>query len=209
MTWPIIKDKHHFLYLTLTADTSHITWLGTGTHHGHKSHRNNDVCFWLNKHQCNPGQLINSQHSQLRWLSSHIMMTSSNGNIFRVTGPLCGEFTSPGEFPTQRSVTRSFDVLFDLCLNNGWVNNRQAGDLRRHRAHYDVIVIYLCLVIQICHISSCLFYLTHLPLDKMAAISQTIFSYAFLWIKSFVFWLKFHWSLFLGFELTIFQHWFR
>ena len=24
---------------------------------------------------------------------------------------------------------------------NGWVNNREAGDLRRHRAHYDVIVI--------------------------------------------------------------------
>ena len=23
----------------------------------------------------------------------HLMMTSSNGNIFRVTGPLCGEFT--------------------------------------------------------------------------------------------------------------------
>ena len=45
------------------------------------------------------------------------MMTSSNGNIFRVTGPLCGEFTGPGEFPTQRPVTRSFDVLFDLRLN--------------------------------------------------------------------------------------------
>ena len=44
-------------------------------------------------------------------------MTSSNGNIFRVTGPLCGEFTGPGEFPTQRPVTRSFDVLFDLRLN--------------------------------------------------------------------------------------------
>ena len=24
---------------------------------------------------------------------------------------------------------------------NGWVNNRKAGDLRRHRAHYDVIVM--------------------------------------------------------------------
>ena len=35
-----------------------------------------------------------------------IMMTSSNGNIFRVTGPLCGEFTGPGELPTQRPVTR-------------------------------------------------------------------------------------------------------
>ena len=47
----------------------------------------------------------------------NIMMTSSNGNIFRVTGPLCGEFTSPGEFPTQRPVTRSFDVFFDLRRN--------------------------------------------------------------------------------------------
>ena len=44
-------------------------------------------------------------------------MTSSNGSIFRVTGPLCGEFTGPGEFPTQRPVMRSFDVFFDLRLN--------------------------------------------------------------------------------------------
>ena len=45
------------------------------------------------------------------------MMTSPNGSIFRVTGPLCGEFTGPGEFPTQRPVTRSFDVFFDLRPN--------------------------------------------------------------------------------------------
>ena len=45
------------------------------------------------------------------------MMTSSNGNIFRVTGLLCGEFTGPGEFPAQRPVTRSFDVYFDLRPN--------------------------------------------------------------------------------------------
>ena len=43
------------------------------------------------------------------------MMTSSNENIFRVTGPLCGEFT--GEFPAQRPVMRSFDVFFDLRLD--------------------------------------------------------------------------------------------
>ena len=43
---------------------------------------------------------------------SYPMMTSSNGDIFRVTGPLCGEF----EFPAQRPVTRSFDVFFDLRL---------------------------------------------------------------------------------------------
>ena len=45
------------------------------------------------------------------------MMTSSNGNIFRVTSPLCGEFTGPGEFALQRPATRSFDVFFDLRLN--------------------------------------------------------------------------------------------
>ena len=44
-----------------------------------------------------------------------------------------------GEFPSQKPVTRSFDVFFDLLLE--WVNNREAGDLRRHRAHYDVIVM--------------------------------------------------------------------
>ena len=67
------------------------------------------------------------------------MMTSSNGNIIRVTGPLCGEFTD--EFASQKPVTRIFDVFFHLCLKNGWVNNRETGDLRRHRAHYDVIVV--------------------------------------------------------------------
>ena len=45
------------------------------------------------------------------------MMTSSNGNIFRVTGHLCGEFTGHGEFPAQRPVTRILDVFFDLRLN--------------------------------------------------------------------------------------------
>ena len=45
------------------------------------------------------------------------MMTSSNGNIFRVTGPLCREFTGPGEFPAQRPVPLSFDVFFHLRLN--------------------------------------------------------------------------------------------
>ena len=48
-------------------------------------------------------------HSQL--IFQMFMMTSSNGNMFRVTGPLCGEF------PAQRPVTRSFDIFFDLRLN--------------------------------------------------------------------------------------------
>ena len=44
---------------------------------------------------------------------------SWNGNIFRVTGPLCGEFTGLRWIPLTnwRPVTRSFDILFDPRLN--------------------------------------------------------------------------------------------
>ena len=43
----------------------------------------------------------------------------------------------------------------------------------------------------------------------MATIPQTIFSDAFWQMKICVFWLKFHWSLFLGVQLLIIQHRFR
>ena len=41
------------------------------------------------------------------------------------------------------------------------------------------------------------------PPDKMAAVSQTIFSDASSLMKMSVFWLKFHWILFLRTQLTI------
>ena len=46
-----------------------------------------------------------------------------------------------GELPAQRPVTRSFDVFFDLRLNKRLTNDGEAGDLRRYRTHYDVIVM--------------------------------------------------------------------
>ena len=68
-----------------------------------------------------------------------IMMTSSNGNIFCVTGPLCGEFTGHRWIPGHRPVTRSFDVFFDLCLNKrlskqwwGWWFETPSHPLWRH-----------------------------------------------------------------------------
>ena len=45
------------------------------------------------------------------------LMTSSNGNIFRVTGPLRGEPPVTDGFPSQRPVTRNFDISFDLRLH--------------------------------------------------------------------------------------------
>ena len=51
--------------------------------------------------------------------------------------------------------------------------------------------------------------LTYWGRDKMAASLQTIFSNAFSWMKIYEFLLRFHWSLFLRVQLTIFHHWFR
>ena len=52
-------------------------------------------------------------------------------------------------------------------------------------------------------------FLTHWGQDKMAAVSRTMFSNTFSWMKMYEFCLKFHRSLFLRFQSTIFQHWFR
>ena len=57
----------------------------------------------------------------------HAMMTSSNGNIFRITGLCAGNSPVTGEFPSQRPVARSFDVFFDLRLN------KQLRKQSRHR----------------------------------------------------------------------------
>ena len=69
------------------------------------------------------------------------IMTLSNGHIFRVTGPLCGESAVDRWSP----LTMASEVelwYFLMCTGtNGWTNSWVAGDLRRHDAHYVVSVI--------------------------------------------------------------------
>ena len=69
------------------------------------------------------------------------MMTSSNGNIFRVTGLLCGEFTGPRWIPCTKASDTELWFFFICAWINDLVNNREASDSKRHRTHYDVIVI--------------------------------------------------------------------
>ena len=79
-----------------------------------------------------------------------IMMTSSN-ETFSASLALCaGNSPVPGEFPSQRPVTRSFDVFFDLCLNKrlskqswGWWFEMPSRSLWCHcnghnNAHYII-----------------------------------------------------------------------
>ena len=64
-----------------------------------------------------------------------------------VTGHLCGEFTghrwNPPPPPPPHKDQWLGALMFSLICAwiNAWVNNGDAGDLRRHRAHCHVIVM--------------------------------------------------------------------
>ena len=64
----------------------------------------------------------------------HLMQT------FAALLAICvGNSPVTGEFPVQKPVTLMFYLI---CIwINGWVNNGEADDLRRHNAHYDVTVM--------------------------------------------------------------------
>ena len=82
--------------------------------------------------------------------SGVIMMTSSNGNFFRVAGHLCR-----GIHRSRRPVTRSFNVFFDLRLNKrlskqswGWWFEMTSRPLWRH-----------CIVIKDTHLTPMIYLL--------------------------------------------------
>ena len=72
-----------------------------------------------------------------------VMMTSSTGNISRVTGLLCEEFTAQRCIPRTKASDAELWCFFIYARINGWVNIGEAGDLRRHRTHYDIFVMEL------------------------------------------------------------------
>ena len=69
----------------------------------------------LNIQQCSSDGIRARVTGQTGYWKSSSVMTSSNGNIFRVIGRLCGAVM--------------FSLIYDWI--NRWVNNREAGDLRR------------------------------------------------------------------------------
>ena len=84
--------------------------------------------------------IVASRLHQIRWqyvrpLSAwwrHQMET------FSALMALCeGNPPITGELPSQRPLTWRFIYAW----TNGWTNKRDAGDLRRHHAHYDITVM--------------------------------------------------------------------
>ena len=70
-----------------------------------------------------------------------VNMTSSNGNILRVTGHLWGESTGHRWIPlTTASGVELWCFLWSASAN-GWANNRDAGDLKHYSFHFDVALM--------------------------------------------------------------------
>ena len=51
---------------------------------------------------------------------------------------------SPVNSPHKSQWSGAWKFSLICSWMNGWVNNRKAGDLKRHRTHYDVTVITVC-----------------------------------------------------------------
>ena len=76
------------------------------------------VMLWIYK-KCNISAVIIRPHTDnaILLLLADCMMTSSNGSIFRETGPLCEEFTGHRLIPLAKASGAELDVFFDLHLN--------------------------------------------------------------------------------------------
>ena len=148
---------------------------------------------------------------------------------WRLKSPASRLFTQPFiQGADQRRHQSSVPLAFVRGIHRSPVNSPHKGPVTRKMFPFDDVIMFQPLCVnppcdgtgifrvnkvntmsadQIMIILS--HRLTHLPPDKMAANSQTIFSDAFSWMKSSVFSLKFHWSLLLRVQLILFQHRFR
>ena len=98
------------------------------------------IWIFANYDQFNVTIILNWPRFHLR--VPDIQMNCSHDDVIkwiRVTGPLWGGSTGHGRIPSQRSVTRSFDIVFDLRLNKRlnkqskrWWVAPSSGSLWRH-----------------------------------------------------------------------------
>ena len=118
---------------------------------------NKQSCWWFEPQIMIQIQACRLYHVAADWIKwsgycnhswCHQMET-----FFMLLALCAGNSPVTGEFPSQRPVTWSFDVFFDLRIN-GWVNNHEAGDWRHPHNHYDVTVMYENTNIHPCDVST-------------------------------------------------------
>ena len=109
------------------------------------------VCGELHR-WCNDAIWLTKWHRIVEWwnndenrtiILSSGMVTSSNGSIFSVTGPLWGESTGNRsvDSPHKGQWRGALICSLNCAWTNNLANNRDAHDLRHRRVHYYVTVM--------------------------------------------------------------------
>ena len=147
-------------------------------------------------------------------------MASWHGNAFWITDPLWGEYISYWWIASNEELLiflacypeQAVEHEVDLMVNGNGIKltGQHCNNVNKVQASkMSISVVYVDSTCITFRVTLNEIKLTHWGRDKMAAIFQKTFSNGFSWMKIYEFWLTFHWSLFLGVQLTIFQHWFR
>ena len=125
-------------------------------------------------------------------IMSSLMMTSSNGNIFRVTSYLCGEFTRHRWIPCTKASDREL-----------WCFLWSPPEITVEQTIARLVIWDASSLWRHCNYIAGLIWLIHGGRDKMAAILGTTFSSSFSWMIIVVFWFIFHWNWFLRMQWTM------
>ena len=145
--------------------------------------------FFQNHHKRDPiARLVRASYE--------VSFVGSNSHLYSdsVTAVICAISCYIGK---RYNGTRT---VFRFCLFHNFMNKHI---YIRHESNSDQNK-----TISVVKKREKLHWLTHWGQDKMDPILQTTFSSAFSWMKIYEFRLRFHWSLFIRVQLTIFQHWF-
>ena len=178
-----------------------------------------------------------------RWLMIYnsilkYMMTSSNGNIFRVTGHLYGEFIGHRWIPLTKAsdaelwcflcaitvmcqaVCAHVPVIYEsyklrlkrlkLIIFTKYFGCYLKGIASLKKTHCWIAMPDLVIMLLFKNTPcSVENELTYRGRDTMAYVFQTTFSNVFSRVKMCQFRLRFPWRFFPRVQLTILQHWFR
>ena len=109
------------------------------------------------KHSCLFGPEHTNARACMRTHIGFIMMTSSNGYIFRVTGPLCGEFTGPRRIPRTKASDTELWCFFHLRPNKRlskqswrWWPETTSYSFWRH-CNVSLLLLMLLLLLEVVH----------------------------------------------------------
>ena len=99
----------------------------------HQDHQRNDYSWWL--------EIYVRRFHNKPYMIKHDDVIKWN-HFPRYWPFVRGIHWSPVNYP-QKGQCRGALMFPLICAwINGWTNNREAGELSRHRAHYDVTVMY-------------------------------------------------------------------